>query len=341
MEGKAGRLATLSGALIVALALLLPALAAAKDSDRDGLPNRWEKGKTPLGLNLKKLGADPNHRDVFVEFAFAKGAVKPSDIQCSALNHLVAAFKSAPLANPDGKDGIDIHFDAGIDCGAHHDYTLGGVSTFRVNNSGCANPSDFANVLAANRIPVFHAGAIVGNSQLCGAEGTASAGGDFDVKINGGNDFFAYVVMHELGHVFGLDHGPFDGFSVMSGGSYYYNRPSDPPKLDYTRYPIEALDEAHLDESSGFQTGSPAGDAYLSQFYAPQYCGASLFHEAQATGPVDWNCSGAPFWVPPYAQYIDSGQVSYDVNGDGTIGTIPAVAPEWPRLRLGLGRIGG
>jgi hypothetical protein len=325
----------------VVAGLAAPAAAIAKDSDHDGLPNSWEKGKTPQGLDLKALGADPKHRDVFVEFAFSKNKVSPADIQCSTLNHLVAAFKSAPLQNPDGTKGIDIHFDAGKGCGKHHDYDLGGVSTFKVNNSGCANPSDFANVLAAKRIPVFHAGAVVADDQLCGAEGTASAGGDFDVKINGGRDFFAYVVMHELGHVFGLDHGPFDGFSVMSGGSYYYGHPERAPKLDYTRYPIQALDETNLDEHTGFTTGTTKGDAYISQFYAPQYCGTSLYHEAPATGPVDWDCDGAPFYVPPYSNYIDANPVTYDVDGDGDTNGVPAVQPEWPKLKLGLGRIGG
>jgi hypothetical protein len=332
------------GAALISViaALALPALAAAKDSDHDGLPNSWEKGKTPQGLNLKKLGADPKHRDVYVELAYSKGSVTPADVQCSALNDLTAAYKSGPLQNPDGKRGITLHIDAGKHCGKHHNYDLGGgVNTFKVNNSGCVSPLDYANVLTGKRIPVFHVGGVVGNSQLCGAEGTAEAGGDFNVKINGGTDFFSYVVMHELGHVFGLDHGPFDGFSVMSGGSYRFNHPADPPVLDYTRYPIQALDETNLDENSGFSTGSSAGDQYISQFYAPQYCGASLYHDAQATGPVDWNCSGAPFWVPPYSQYIDNGAQQYDVNNDGVVGTVPAVKPEWPRLKLGLGRIGG
>lgn len=44
--------------------------------------------------------------------------------------------------------------------------------------------------------------------------------------------------------------------------------------------------------------------------------------------------------MPPYDQYISDTPVSYDVNGDGVIGTVPAVPAEWPRARFGLGRIG-
>lgn len=325
---------------VLAVSLAAAPVAMARDSDHDGLPNGWEKGKTPQGLNLKKLGANPKHRDVFVELEYSK-QTGANEVQCSGLNELVKAFASGPLANPDGKQGIRLHIDAGKTCGSH-DYDMGGSSTFKVNNSGCVSPLDFANTLAAKRLPVFHIGAVVADAQICGAEGTAS-GADFDVKINGGGNFFGYVVMHELGHVFGLDHGPFNGFSVMSGGAYRFGDNSGDSVLDYLRYPIQAMDESSLDEHTGFQTGSADGQAWLAQFYAPQYCGASLFHDGQASGPVDWDCDGAPFYMPPYSQYIDVNPVSYDINGDGTIGTIPAVPAEWPTVghNLGNDRIGG
>lgn len=339
---------------ILAALAVAPAPAAAKDSDHDGLPNSWEKGKTPSGLNLKKLGANPQHRDVFVEFAYARGQVIPSDVHCSGLNHLVAAFKSGPLHNPDGKDGITLHIDAGKDCGKHHNYDLGGSSKFKVDptggNGGCVEPSDYSNVLSKSRIDVFHAGAIAAEPQECGAEGHATST-DFDVSIRDGGDAFAYVMMHELGHIFGLHHGitsdvdvPIDKFSVMSGGTALRNPPpgfSNPYGLDYNRYRINAMNESSLDEHTGYHTGSAAGDTYISRFYAPQFCGTVPEHIASAGGPVDWDCDGAPFWVPPYDQYIDVNPVSYDINGDGVIGTLPAVPAEWPLLKLGNGRIGG
>jgi len=343
--------------VILAAAICLVALpasaATAKDSDHDGLPNSWEKGKTPSGLNLKKLGADPKHRDVFLELDYSK-QVGPSDVQCSGLNHLVKAFAGGPLQNPDGKQGIRLHIDAGKTCGSHG-YDMGGSSTFKVDpqhaNAGCVTPADYTNVLSANRLDVFHAGAVVADAQICGAEGSATET-DFDVKVRTGGDDFAYVVMHELGHIFGLHHGltsdvdvPIDKFSVMSGGTALRNPPdpSFPYALDYNRYPLAPLNESSLDEHTGYPTGSPKGDAYIARFYAPQYCGATLEHIAAATGPVDWNCSGAPFWVPPYSNYIDASNVSYDVNGSGVIDTLPAVPAEWPTVGQGLGngRIGG
>ncbi len=52
------------------------------------------------------------------------------------------------------------------------------------------------------------------------------------------------------------------------------------------------------------------------------------------------DCDGAPFWVPPYSD-LDSSPVAYDINGNGVTGdTLPPVPAEWPRLKLGNGRIG-
>lgn len=342
---------------IAALALtglaLLPAAALAKDSDKDGLPDSWEKRKTPAGLNLKALGANPKHRDVFVEFNYSK-SLSPADISCGALDDLVTAFRKGPVKNPDHKDGIKLHIDAGKKCGhkGNAGYDLGESGSFKVNSSGCTNPTDLNHTIRGKRLNVFHNGGVTTDSQLCGAEGFADST-DFIVKQRGGGSGFAFVVMHELGHVFGLDHGPFNGFSVMSGGAFRYPTASTDSLLDYTRYPVQALNESSLDETKGYTTGSAAGDAYLSKVYGPQYCleddpfnpggpqHQQLVLQGPAHGGLDFNCSGAPFWMPPYSQYLSPSPVPYDVNGDGAIGTVPAVKPEWPKLKFGLGRIGG
>jgi hypothetical protein len=324
--------------LACALLVLAPIGALAKDSDKDGLPDSWEAGKAPGGLNLKKLGAKPKHRDVFVELNYSK-STSASDISCGALDDLVTAFRKAPLTNPDHRDGVKLHIDAGKKCG-RSGFDLGGSGSFKVQASGCADPNDFNNTMRSKRFKVFHDGLVVANSELCSAEGIATDT-DFIVKENGGGSFFSYVVMHELGHTFGLDHGPFNGFSVMSGGAFNFPASTGESHLDYTRYPIKALDESSLDETKGYETGSAAGDAYIGKFYGPQYCGGQLQFSGRASGPIDFDCSGAPFWVPPYSDYISQTPVSYDVNGDGVIGTVPAVKPEWPKLKFGNGRIGG
>ena len=90
------------------------------DSDKDGLPDRWEKeGVTIDGefINLPKMGADPKHKDLFVHADWMetdpsrpKAVYRPKP---SALKIVSDAFLIAPVTNPDLKPGIRLHVDAG------------------------------------------------------------------------------------------------------------------------------------------------------------------------------------------------------------------------------------
>lgn len=343
-------------AAVTAAVALTPATALAADRDKDGLPNKWEEKGAPGGLNLKRLGARPKHKDVFVQLNYSK-QTGPRDVTCNGLDALVAAFRKAPLSNPDHRNGIKLHIDADKTCGGSKRYDLGGSKTFKIdrgepNPDGCATLSDRPS-LARNRYGVFHSGNVVANSELCSAEGQASED-DFLIKENGGGSFFGYVFLHEMGHVFSLDHGPFNGFSVMSGGAYGFGDNSGVSVIDFTRFPIQALNETNLNENTGYTTGSDAGDEYMHDLYGPQFClgdhdqnpgtpdTQAMYLVGRAGGPIDFDCDGADFWVPPYSQYIDPNPSSYDINGDGVVGTVPAVPAEWPTVRrhLGDGRIG-
>ena len=319
------------------LALLsAPAAFAAKDTDKDGLPDTWERTKTPTGVDLKQLGASWRHKDVFVEIDFQKG-ISRSVVSCAELDRLYNAFKNAPLTNPDKKKGVRLHLDAGKTCGSRK-YNLGGSSGFSV--SGCANPSSNSSGLKAKRLRVFHIASVVNG--ICGGPAGQAGTTDFLVAVHGGGGF-AHVFMHELGHVFGLDHGsPVNSFSVMSKVLSRY--PSRAQAIDYNRFRIEALDESALSEVNGLQS-SAAGEAYLSGFYPQFFClngGTPVYStpESGASANVDFNCGGYPFWMPPASQWIDPTPVSADISGDGVIGVIPAAPAEWPMLRFGKGRIG-
>ncbi len=336
LRGRGIRVVGAAIAALLAFALLASAATAARDSDRDGLPDRWEqkpkRGKKPAGplKNLRKLGARPDHRDVFVEVDYANGFDR-SNVSCGDLDGLVDAFAGAPLTNPDGKGGIRLHIDAGFKCPSRS-YSFGGSSRFQASTP-CANPNDIGNTLAVDRLKVFHIAGVVGPGALCGAEGIATS---TDFMLNG-QFGFGHVFMHELGHVFGLDHGNINSFSVMSQG--LLKVPTQEPILDFNRYPISALNEASLSEADGYQS-TPAGEAYIARFYGTHYCGG-LSAQGPANADIDWDCDGAPFWMPPQSQYIDPGTVSHDIDGNGVIGTIPAAPAEWPLVQLGNGRIGG
>jgi hypothetical protein len=95
------------------------------DTDCDGLLDDWEtsgidsNGDGTIDLDLPALGANPNHKDLFVEVDFFDCAVAGGDCavgdvhthqpQANAINSVVAAFAAAPLANPDGSRGIALH----------------------------------------------------------------------------------------------------------------------------------------------------------------------------------------------------------------------------------------
>src|SRR5215471_9371464 len=100
------------------------------DTDGDGLLNIWESSPTtlydPNGEPLPNLYgiANPNHKDIFVEAGYFEttgpqtynGVVKPQHTHRptpEALKKVGEAFAAAPVMNPDGTTGINIHFDVG------------------------------------------------------------------------------------------------------------------------------------------------------------------------------------------------------------------------------------
>ncbi len=94
------------------------------DSDGDGLSDDWEINGHPNGLDLAALGADPMRRDLFLEIdcmssdGDGDGDVTGSNdhVHClsePALRLVVAGFARAPLSNPDGTTGVQLHIDTG------------------------------------------------------------------------------------------------------------------------------------------------------------------------------------------------------------------------------------
>jgi Ca2+-binding RTX toxin-like protein/subtilisin-like proprotein convertase family protein len=92
------------------------------DTDADGLLDHWERPgggididrDGTVDLDLNALGADPLHKDVFLEIDWlADQATHRHEPAPSVTAQLVAMFAAAPLANPDGTTGVRLHVDAG------------------------------------------------------------------------------------------------------------------------------------------------------------------------------------------------------------------------------------
>ncbi|HKW99167.1 MAG TPA: PASTA domain-containing protein [Bryobacteraceae bacterium] len=103
------------------------------DTDGDGICDTWEKygytdPNTGKFVDLPAMGADPMHKDIFVQ---ADYMVVPSTNTCgstgcvfghthkpngAAMIGVMGTFAHAPVANPDGTTGINLHIDCGSDC---------------------------------------------------------------------------------------------------------------------------------------------------------------------------------------------------------------------------------
>lgn len=102
-----------------------------RDSDGDGISDTWEldgadvDGDGTVDLDLPAMGADPLHKDLFVEIdwltkdprkigpiSLGGGFAYPPSI--AATSKVVNAFNSWPVPNPDGHQGIHLHLDAGV-----------------------------------------------------------------------------------------------------------------------------------------------------------------------------------------------------------------------------------
>ena len=117
-----------------------------KDTDGDGLLDAWETSSNlvdPNGQplpNLAAMDASPFHKDVFIEIGYMKsdvptsyggGAAKDPHSHLptpAAIKLMGDAFKNAPVANPDGTNGIRLH----VDVGASEEYQTGEASQYIV-----------------------------------------------------------------------------------------------------------------------------------------------------------------------------------------------------------------
>ncbi len=105
------------------------------DSDGDNLPDCWEtsgydqEGDGTIDINLAAMGASPQRKDIFVEVdCLVMDGNSDGDLadlvdhsHCpprTAMEEVAAAFANAPVPNPDGTTGIQLHIDTGALYGA-------------------------------------------------------------------------------------------------------------------------------------------------------------------------------------------------------------------------------
>ena len=254
------------------------------DTDGDGLPDSWETNGVDVPVNgstvhldLKAMGADPEHKDLFIETDWM---VKPETCiwficwggrsfapQADALEDVAAAYAAAPVSNPDGTTGIRAHIDSGADAvmnpatgekwgdksqASAVDYvqTLGTVSDNFYNWSAFNSIRD-ANFDIARR-NVFHYTLFANTYALApGSSGISRGIPASDTIITDGDpswgDGFTRIqergtVMHELGHNLNLRHGGPDNTT-------YQNDPTYQSIMNYSYQLIGLPPDSRLDYS--------------------------------------------------------------------------------------------
>jgi hypothetical protein len=93
--------------------------SALRDSDEDGLLDVWEEqgfdydGDGTVDVNLPGMGAKRNHKDLFVYADWLEASDHSHRIDTAGIRKVTEAFKNAPVTNPDGQLGINLHIELG------------------------------------------------------------------------------------------------------------------------------------------------------------------------------------------------------------------------------------
>jgi uncharacterized repeat protein (TIGR01451 family) len=330
---------------------LIAVVRLSQDTDGDGLWDDWEQlgidsdGDGMSDLNLAAMGAHWDRRDIFLQIDFLDCNVPGGDCGAGdthshqpladAVNAVVQAFANAPVNNPDGTTGIDLHIVPGTALAHQNFVTLGcqgaplgpGIGSFDTikNNAFPANDP---------RRYVFHY-CLFGHAQhpSVGWSGCGEIdGNDFMVTlVNPFNtaQIQAGSLMHELGHNLNLQHGgdvdvnykpnylSIMNYTFQLGGI----PPTDPDgpggamlqAVDYSHDDLPDLVENNLNEPAGIGNGTDN-----TSFRCP----SGVTTTQPGNGPIDWDCDG---------NNTQTG-VSRDVNRDGLLGTLTGYN-DWANLK--------
>ncbi|MCA9148802.1 MAG: hypothetical protein KDA92_05865 [Planctomycetales bacterium] len=304
----------------------------ARDDDEDGLPNRWEElgggldvnGDGQIDLDLASRGADPSHRDLFVEvdamigrapIAMPQPQPQIDGVQLTGtvLDEVARSFANAPVRNPDGTEGIRLHIDLDetdltLESFTHADQPWHEFDIIAQTHAGglerrSLDPNQVHTLLARTYVYRY---ALFADTRANGSSGLAEISGnnffvtlgdwtrqlpDGTMEQGGTEEQQAGSFMHELGHTLGLRHGGDDDFNFkpnyLSVMNYHWQVPNqnDGWELDYSRSALPTLDPLHLDEQTGI--GAPLRYSRRAFFLAPD-----ILRRVGVTGSVDWNRNG-------------------------------------------------
>lgn len=304
------------------------------DTDGDGLLDGWEV-KGVNGIDLASLGANPKHKDIFVHMDYMVKASAANGLAPSiqVLDTIVAVFAQAPVFNPDGKDGINLHLEVGN----------------KVPYDEDLNPlfQEFTAIKAKyfdpKKLPIFHY--MIWANQYNGGSSSGYSmqipGSDFAVTLGtwnegqGGTDREKIgTFIHELGHNLGLNHGggsDIEGFKPNHLSVMNYSFQTDglikenkDGFYNFQFVPLPSIREHTLDERRALSRDK-ALEGYSTKYFADGSPRVALL-----TKPVDWNGNGT----------IDKENVKSDVNSNRILSELKETPNEWARIVFTGGSIG-
>ena len=266
------------------------------DSDGDNINDGDEAYGTADGLDLPGMGANPNHKTVFIEIDWTEDnhdtAFHSHRPRPGMYARIAAAFANAPLTNPDGITGIDFIIDYG-----QGGLFNGGQLLFAGTNPEFLSFSDAIGYrdtyMDPRRHGIFHYGVFTHryDSPPNGSSGVAYL--NYDVLFVTLYQFWdwdegnANTLMHEIGHNFGLRHGGDQNRNRKPNYNSILNYNNQFPGIDTN---CDGFGDGILDYSRGL---NPAlNENALSE--AAGICGV----------PIDWNESGS----------INGGTVARNIN---------------------------
>jgi hypothetical protein len=318
------------------------------DSDGDALKDGDEvlgyREDGVLVLDLPALGADPRHKDIFLEIDYY-AAFRPSP---GVIEAVIEGFALAPVANPDNTTGIRLHVDldqqiSQADEKQFLDYEFAYVDELKAKYFDPARTVAYHYGLFADRYVQPD-----GSTDSSGLSDGIIAS-DFIVTLGEWTDRSVRVqagtLMHELGHNLGLKHGGNDHFPFkphyFSLMNYHYQvigvTKDGRTTFDYARIPVASLDENNLNESQGITPQNNEDALELARYAAPYVCAPILYGcfdrkqlAGRLPGPLDFDRDNG----------IDSTPVAFDLDGDETLEYFEALDDDWRNLNYKGGKIG-